>query len=1108
MRATDGDNDRLTYLLSGTDADSFSVVSTSGQLRTRSGITYDFELRDSYQLLLEAADGYGDTADIAVTVHLSDVDEPPRPPARPLVEPASSTSLTVTWTEPVNTGPDIDDYDVQYRRSGRFLPWPHSGDGLTTTIPDLDPNSRYEVQVRASNAEGTGGWSASGFGNTRANQRPVFDESAPTRSLAENTTGTVAIGSPVTATDPEFTSITYQLSGGDAASFTIDETSGQLRTRSGVDYDYETKSRYSVRAQAEDEHNGRTTVTVTIDVTDDDNERPERPDKPTVTASTSSSLSIRWTAPDNPGPAINDYDVQYSEDSGAFEDWSHTGPGTGTTITGLTANTLYQVQVLARSDEGESPWSESVEATTSANRAPTFNEGTSTTRRLAENTTGTQDIGNPITATDRDGGTPVYALAGTDAARFDIDADSGQLQTRSNETWDFEAKSRYEVTVRVDDGQGGSNTIEVAIHLTDQQEPPETPSAPGVSAASSTSLTVTWSEPANTGPDISDYDIQYRLRDTGSFRGWTHNSAERSATIDRLIPDSTYQVQVRARNPEGASGWSPSGSGTTDPNGLPVFADGSSATRSLDENTAGVQTVGDPVSATDAEGTTLTYSLEGADADSFTVDTRNGQLRTRSGQTWDFETKSRYSVDVKAIDGHKGERTIPVTIDLNDLNEAPVFTSAAALEAAENQALAGQVEAEDLDAADGITGYTITGGADQSLLEVNSGGSLTFQEAPDFESPSDAGGNRQYNVTVTATGGTGGRALTASQSIAITLTDVNEPPVFTSADTFEVKENVRLAGRIAARDVDAADGITGYAVTGGADQDDFEIAGTNQLRFTADPDFERPADSGGGNDYSVEVTATGGADPRDMTAAKTVVVLVEDVNEPPAQPDPPAVSDETESSLTVSWDEPDNTGPVISNYHVQYRRSGAYIPWSDSGAARSSHDHRPALQLDLQHPGAGQERRGRGTLVECRQRPDAPRADGLPRRLHLNPGHGPEQRLQAQRHPRRDRHLQRGGDRHRHPPGRPDPRLHRAPGRLRERLDHDAAPVSVCGAGDRRGRRWRRHQPDRSQAQQRPHLHAQEQHHRQRRSVPLGRRQSVPPQGRRDRADVHEGRSE
>ena len=143
-----------------------------------------------------------------------------------------------------------------------------------------------------------------------------------------------------------------------------------------------------------------------------------------------------------------------------------------------------------------------------------------------------------------------------------------------------------------------------------------------MSAASSTSLEVTWDEPDNTGPDVNDYDLQYRQGDSGGFRSWTHNSADRTAAITALIPDSAYQVQVLARSPEGASDWSESGTGSTNPNQLPVFTDGSSAARALAENTTGVKDVGDPVSATDAEMTTLTYALEGTHADSFSIDTR------------------------------------------------------------------------------------------------------------------------------------------------------------------------------------------------------------------------------------------------------------------------------------------------------------------------------------------------------------------------------------------------------------------------------------------------------------------------------------------------------
>ena len=252
VSATDADRHSLTYRLSGDDAGSFTIHA-GGQLRTRSGVTYNYEDKDRYEVTVEADDNRGGTATIAVTIHVADVNEPPERPSAPRVEAASSTSLTVSWTEPSNTGPDIDDYDIQYRTgSGSFLPYQHNT-GTTTTITDLDLNTRYEVQVKAHNDEGESLWSPSGFGTTSANQRPVFDETSPTRSLAENTTGTQNIGNPIRATDPEGRAVSYRLTGGDTDRFTIIPQNGQLRTQTGVDYNYEVRNRYSVKVEAADE---------------------------------------------------------------------------------------------------------------------------------------------------------------------------------------------------------------------------------------------------------------------------------------------------------------------------------------------------------------------------------------------------------------------------------------------------------------------------------------------------------------------------------------------------------------------------------------------------------------------------------------------------------------------------------------------------------------------------------------------------------------------------------------------------------------------------------------------------------------------------------------
>ena len=252
--------------------------------------------------------------------------------------------------------------------------------------------------------------------------------------------------------------------------------------------------------------------------------------------------------------------------------------------------------------------------------------------------------------------------------------------------------------MRVEDGQGGSNTIEVTINLRDETEPPEDPAAPSVSAASSTSLTVTWAEPANTGPDISDYDVQYREGDSGSFRSWSHNSAERTAEITSLKPGTSYQAQVLARNAEGSQR-------------LVLLRHGKHRPQSAARVHRRVERhprLGREHHRRRGRRRSGRRHRPGEHHPDLQPRRHGcGRLRHRHAQrpaahpfrdeTWDYETKSSYSVSVKAEDGHGGERTIPVFIELNDLNEPPSFTSDAAFEAAENQTFAGLVTAEDVD---------------------------------------------------------------------------------------------------------------------------------------------------------------------------------------------------------------------------------------------------------------------------------------------------------------------------------------------------------------------------------------------------------------------------
>ena len=79
------------------------------------------------------------------------------------------------------------------------------------------------------------------------------------------------------------------------------------------------------------------------------------------------------------------------------------------------------------------------------------------------------------------------------------------------------------------------------------------------------------------------------------------------------------------------------------------------------ENTAAGENIGDPVTATDADaGDTLTYTLGGADMDSFDIDDATGQLMTKAALDYeapaDADTDNAYEVTVTASDGNTAAR--------------------------------------------------------------------------------------------------------------------------------------------------------------------------------------------------------------------------------------------------------------------------------------------------------------------------------------------------------------------------------------------------------------------------------------------------------------------
>ena len=177
LRASDPDEtDRITgyAIVGGADSGTF-VIDPPALLRFATAPDFerpsDAAGENRYAVTVQASSGSGDralTVTQEITVTVTDADgEAPAPPASPRVTFDSTTTATATWIAPRNGGPPILDYDVRFRRSpgDGFTDVRHEGTATEAALSSTESGWSFEVQVRASNDEGTGAWSEPGHGS-------------------------------------------------------------------------------------------------------------------------------------------------------------------------------------------------------------------------------------------------------------------------------------------------------------------------------------------------------------------------------------------------------------------------------------------------------------------------------------------------------------------------------------------------------------------------------------------------------------------------------------------------------------------------------------------------------------------------------------------------------------------------------------------------------------------------------------------------------------------------------------------------------------------------------------------------------------------------------
>ena len=170
---------------------------------------------------------------------------------------------------------------------------------------------------------------------------------------------------------------------------------------------------------------------------------------------------------------------------------------------------------------------------------------------------------------------------------------------------------------------------------------------------------------------------------------------------------------------------------------------------------------------------------------------------------FDFETKSTYTATVNTNDGLNNFQE-DITITIIDVDDPVTFTSAADISANENISTVITVVAVS-DTNRTIT-YTIDATNDVDLFSIGpTSGVLSFKIPPDYENPTDTGGDNTYNLIVTAADDAS-PANEAKQTITIVISDiVNEVPTDITLSGVTIFENAdvgTIIGMLSSTDQD------------------------------------------------------------------------------------------------------------------------------------------------------------------------------------------------------------------------------------------------------------------------------------------------------------------
>ncbi|MBC7817911.1 MAG: cadherin repeat domain-containing protein, partial [Planctomycetaceae bacterium] len=444
---------------------------------------------------------------------------------------------------------------------------------------------------------------------------------------------------------------------------------------------------------------------------------------------------------------------------------------------------------------------------------------------LPENSTNETIVGT-VAASDADLDALSYAItSGNTNGAFAIDASTGLITVANPAMLNFEATPIFTLNVDVGDGIETDSAV-VTINLSNVNE------APSIAPASRSinenlSLGVGLGLPFTSDPDADDTrTVSIVSGNTGGAFAINPSTGvvvvNNPAAID-FETTPTFMLGLRVTDAGGLTGDAIWTINLIDRNDIPTI---SSATFSLPENSPNGTVVGTIVANDQDAGDTKAFLL-GQDNLSgvFAIDSA-GVLTVANSSILNFEARTSITVHVQVTDSGQAWAVTTFTVNLSNVNDAPVVGSATITrnEHLPNGASIGVLSSSDQDANDSRT-WAITGGnvdgafainPTTGLITVATSTAMNFEVTPTFV----------LTIQATDTGG-----LTGTGTLTINLANINEAPIV-SAGTFSLPENSvngTVVGTVPAVDPDAGAVVT-YAITSAAPTGAFAVdAATGQI---------------------------------------------------------------------------------------------------------------------------------------------------------------------------------------------------------------------------------------------------------------------------------------